>query len=180
MTARRVQKTALVALSLAITGGITFAAQDRYAVKVPDGLGFAEFRGYDHWQDAAVSATEGSIKAILANPIMIKAFRDGVPLNGGTFPEGSKIVKIEWIKDKNPVSPYFVEIPQNLKTISFIVKDSKRFPDTHGWAYAQFAYDPVTLTFKPSELSRTGHTCGFQCHTAVADHDYIFTAYPKR
>lgn len=168
------------AVSLVVSGGIALAAQDRYTVKVPNGLAFSEFRGYETWQDVASSATEGSIKAILANPAMIKAYRDGIPGNGKLFPEGSKIVKIEWVKEKNPVSPYFVEIPKTLKTVSFIVKDSKRFPDTHGWAYAQFAYDASSDTFKPSELSLTGHECGYACHTVVAKDDYIFTAYPKR
>jgi hypothetical protein len=67
-----------------------------------------------------------------------------------------------------------------LKTLSFIVKDSKRFPDTHGWAYAQFAYDAASDTFKPSELSASGAKCGYACHTIVAADDYIYTAYPKR
>lgn len=79
------------------------------------------------------------------------------------------------------MAQYFVEIPDTLKTLSFIVKDSKRFPQTHGWAYAQFSYDPATDTFKPSApLSVSGHECGYACHTVVAAHDYIFTAYPKR
>ena len=86
-------------------------------------------------------------------------------------------VKIEWVKKKNQASPYFVEVPDVLKTVSFIVKDSKRFPDTHGWAFAQFEYDAPSDTLKPSV---TGAECGYQCHTRVSSQDYIFTAYPKR
>jgi hypothetical protein len=111
---------------------------------------------------------------------MIAAYRKGVPLDGKSFPEGSKIVKIEWVKKKNPVSQYFVEIPDTLKMLSFIEKYSKKLPDTHGWAYAQFPYAPGSDTFKPSALSATGHECGYACHTVVATSDYIFTAYPKR
>jgi Cytochrome P460 len=65
------------------------------------------------------------------------------------FPEGPMVVKIEWSKKKNSVSPYFVEMPDTLKSVSFIEKDSKRFPDTSGWGYAQFLYDAVSDTFKP-------------------------------
>jgi Cytochrome P460 len=108
---------------------------------------------------------------------MINAYKKGIPDNGKLFPEGSKIVKIEWIKKKNPVSPYFVEVPDTLKSLSFIEKDSKRFPDTHGWAYAQFDYDAASDTFKPSV---TGAECGYACHTTVATKDYIFAAYPRR
>jgi hypothetical protein len=169
---------AISAVALTALIGVTvLAQQDRYTLKVPDGLAFSEFKGYDTWQDIAVSATEGSVKAILGNDKVIGAYKDGIPDNGQPFPEGSKFVKIEWIKKKNPVSPYFVEVPDTLKTVSFSEKDSKRFPNTHGWAYAQFAYDPGSKTFKPSV---TGSECGYKCHTTVASRDYVFTAYPPR
>jgi Cytochrome P460 len=77
-------------------------------------------------------------------------------------------------------SPYFVMVQDTLKTIAFIEKDTWRFPNTYGWAFAQWAYDAATDTFKPSELSPSGSECGFACDTTVAAKDYIFTAYPKR
>ena len=70
----------------------------------------------------------------MANDTMIQAYKDGVPGNGKTFPEGSKVVKIEWLKKVNTKAPYFVHVPDTLKSLSFIEKDSKRFPNTHGWA----------------------------------------------
>lgn len=175
----RIPAIATGAVSLAVMGGVALAAQDRFTLQIPDGLAFSEIRGYDKWQDVAVSQVKDGLKVILANDVMINAYKQGVPANGKTFPEGSKIVKIEW-SQKNPGFPYFVMVPDTLKSVSFIVKDSKRFPDTHGWAYAQFAYDPASATFKPSELSASGHECGYACHTVVAAHDYIFTGYPPR
>jgi hypothetical protein len=157
--------------------GIAVAQQDRYALKVPDGLSFSEFKGYDKWEDVSVSETKTSVKAIVGNPAMIAAYKAGIPDNGKSFPDGVKIAKIEWLKKTNTASPYFVEVPDTLKTLSFIVKDTKRFPNTHGWAYAKFDYDPATKTFKPEG---TGSECGYACHTAVASRDYIFTAYPER
>jgi Cytochrome P460 len=175
----RTTATALIGVAtLAVFGSATLAQQDRYTLKDPDGLALAEFRGYATWQTVAVSETEGSVKAILGNSATIRAYKDGIPDNGKPFPEGVKFAKIEWIKKMNPASPYFVEIPDTLKTLSFIVKDSKRFPNTHGWAYAQFAYDPASKTLKPSV---TGAECGYACHSEhVAARDYIFTAYPPR
>jgi hypothetical protein len=170
----------ILAISLCVLGGIALAQQDRYTLKIPDGLAFSEFRGYDTWQDVAPSTTEGSIKSILANPIMMKAYRDGVPANGKPFPDGSKIVKIEWGKKKNPVAQYFVEVPETLKSLAFIEKDSKRFPDTNGWAYAKWDYDAASGTLTPDPLSTRGRKCGYTCHTAVKPTDYIFTAYPQR
>jgi len=178
MKSKQAPMVATLVAALAVLFGLTlFAQQDRYSLKVPNGLAFSEFKGYDTWQTVAVSETEGSVKAILANQTMIDAYKAGIPGNGKPFPEGSKTVKIEWIKKKNPESPYFVEVPDTLKSVSFIEKDSKRFPSTHGWAYAQFQYDPAPKTFKPIG---TGSECGFACHSKVASTDYIYTAYPPR
>ena len=172
-----------IAISVAlpiVVGSLALAAQDRYTLKIPDGLAWSEFRGYETWQDVAVSQTETSLKLIAANDVMINAYRDGVPGNGKLFPDGSKITKIEWSFKKNDVSPYFVNVPDSLGSLAFIEKDTTRFPNTHGWAYAEWAYDAATDTLKPSELSPTGAECGFACHTKVSAQDYIFTAYPKR
>ena len=68
-------------------------------------------------------------------------------------------------------------MPKNLKSLSFIEKDSKRFPKTNGWAFAQFQNDAATDTLTPFG---TDAECGYACHTAVAAKDYIFTAYPRR
>ena len=178
MTNRLFATSAITAAAVTVLIGVTpLLQQDRYSLKVPDGLAFSEFRGYDTWQTIAVSETEGSVKAILGNPTMIAAYKEGIPDNGKPFPEGSKTVKIEWIKKTNPASPYFVEVPDVLKSLSFIEKDSKRFPNTHGWAYAQFDYDAASDTLKPSV---EGAECGYACHSKVAAQDYTFTAYPKR
>ena len=167
----------MIAVLVAVLGSMALGAQDKYTVKVPNGLAFAEFRGYEDWQDVAVSQTENGIKAILANPAMIDAYRNGVPADGKRFPDGSKIVKIEWTSKKSSESPYFVMVPDTLKSVSFIVKDTSRFPDTHGWAYAQFLHDAASDTFAPNGNDAK---CGYACHSTVAAKDYIFTAYPKR
>ena len=167
----------IVAVLLVVLGSMALAAQDRFTLKVPNGLAFSEFRGYETWQDVAVSQTENSLKVISANNVMINAYRQGVPGNGKSFPEGSKIVKIEWASKKSAESPYFVMVPDTLKSVSFIEKDSKKFPDTSGWAFAQFLYDAASDTFKPSGDDAK---CGYACHTAVKAKDFIFTAYPKR
>jgi hypothetical protein len=169
--------SAILLAVLAVLGSMALAAQDRFTLKVPNGLAFSEFRGYETWQDVAVSQTENGLKVIAANNAMINAYRQGVPGNGKPFPEGSKIVKIEWSSKKNPESPYFVMVPDTLKSVSFIEKDTKRFPDTNGWAYAQFLYDAASDTFKPNGNDAK---CGYACHTTVAAKDYIFTAYPQR
>ena len=169
--------SSVIVILLGFLGSIALAAQDKYTLQVPNGLAFSDFRGYENWEDVAVSLTENGIKVIVANPAMIDAYRDGIPSNGKRFPEGSKVAKIEWTFKRNTVSPYFVNVPDTLKSVSFIEKDVRRFPNTHGWAYAQFTYEPATDTFAPNV---EGAECGYACHTTVAAKDYIFTTYPKR
>ena len=96
-------------VSLAVVGGVAVAAQDRSTLKVPDGLAFSEFKGYEDWQYVAVSQTATSVKVIAANPVMINAYRQGVPGNHQLFPEGSKIVKIEWLFKEESAVPLFRE-----------------------------------------------------------------------
>jgi hypothetical protein len=170
------QAITIVAVLLSGLGTIAYAAQDRYTLKLGK-LSFGDFKGYENWKDIAVSQTETLMKVILANDVMMEAYRRGLPADGKLFPEGSKIVKIEWTFKKNTVAPYFVNIPDTLKAVATIEKDSKRFPDTHGWAYGNFSYDAVSDTFK---ADGTDAKCGYACHTTVAAKDYIFTAYPKR
>jgi hypothetical protein len=181
MRFRNLQAFVILMLFVTALAGMALAAQDRYTLKALNGVGFVEFKGYENWEVVAVSETETSVKAILGNPTMMKAYREGVHENGKPFPEGSQVVKIEWLKKKNPMAQYVVEIPDTLKSLSFIEKDSKRFPDSSGWGYAQFLYDPASATFTPyGKDSLFGTKVGYPCHVAVKDHDYIFTAYPLR
>jgi len=42
---------AITGVALALFVGLSpLAQQDRYTLKVPDGLAFSEFKGYDAWQ----------------------------------------------------------------------------------------------------------------------------------
>ena len=92
---------------LCVMAALAIAAQDKYTVKVPNGLPFAEFRGYEDWQTVTVSQIESSnlLRAILANPVMINAYRAGIPDNGKPFPNGSKIAKLEWTQKKITEAP---------------------------------------------------------------------------
>jgi hypothetical protein len=69
------------------------------------------------------------------------------------FPEGSKIAKIEWRPKKLTDPPFSATtpdtVPGDLTAVEFIEKDSKRFPDTHGWGYALFEYDAASGVFTP-------------------------------
>jgi hypothetical protein len=177
MTGRASSRVVIIAVSLAVLGGIALAGQDKYSVRVPDGLSFSEFKGYEEWQIIAVSQTGDLLVAILGNPEMIAAYKAGAPGNGKPFPDGAKMAKIHWNQKKSAEAPAPTLVPDTLHDIDFMVRDSKRFADGGNWGYAQFNYDPASDTFTPLG---TGANCGFACHTLVKAKDYVFTAYPKR
>jgi hypothetical protein len=166
-----------IAVVLAAFGGRAISAQDKYTVQVPNGLAFSEFRGFEDWATVAVSQSGDLIEVILANPVMIDAYRAGAPGNGKPFPDGSKMAKIHWNAKRSAEAPAPTTVPDTLHDIDFMVRDSKRFPETGAWGYAQFNYDPKADTFTPLG---SGADCGYQCHTIVKAKDYVFTAYPKR
>jgi hypothetical protein len=123
--------------SMMITGGlaVTFAvlaagaaisAQDKYTLKVPNGLAFSEFRGYEGWQTISISKNGELMAVILGNPTMIDAFKAGFPDNGKPFPDGAKMAKIHWNPKKNVAAPGEPLVPNTLHDIDFMVKDSKR------------------------------------------------------
>jgi hypothetical protein len=174
----RVASTAALYIALAALGAQAFSAQDKYTLRVPNGLAFSDFRGYENWQVVAVSQTDDLLKAMVANPTMIDAYRAGIPGNGKPFPDGSRIAKIEWKPKKSTEAPFSVRVPDALQDVFLIEKNSKKFPGTKGWAYAAFDYDLASDTFKPNATGVVN--CGFACHTRVAAKDYIFTAYGKR
>jgi hypothetical protein len=176
MRNRTIALALIGAASLTIAGGVAIAQQDRYALKLGK-LSFSDFRGYENWRVVAVSQTDTQLKVIVANDVMINAYRQGLPADGKLFPKGSKIVKIEWGMKKNTKAPYDVNVPNGLQAVATIEKDSTRFPDTHGWAYGNFNYNAASKTFTPQGNDAK---CGYACHTRVSSQDYIYTAYPPR
>jgi hypothetical protein len=171
-------------LSLATLSGLMLAAQDKYTVKVPGGLAFSEFRGYEAWQTISVSRREKVLAVILGNPAMINACQSGIPGNGKPFPDGAKMAKIHWTPKQNEFFPD-AAVPDKLINIDFMVKDSKRFADSGGWGYAVFDYDVASDTFKPGNSASkppqgNDAKCGAACHTQAKAKDYVFTEYGKR
>jgi len=174
----------IVAVALAVSGGRAVPAQDKYTLKVPGGLAFSEFKGYESWQVVSISQDGPLVAAILANPVMIKAFEEGAPGNGKPFPDGSKMAKVHWTPKKSDTFPA-ATVPGAQHDVDFMVKDSKRFADSGGWGYGVFEYEPAAGTFRVGNTSDTppqanDAKCGFTCHTIVKSRDYVFTEYAHR
>jgi hypothetical protein len=183
-------KSTLISVSItvslaALATGAAISAQDKYTVKVPNGLAFSEFKGYEDWQTISISQNGGLFATILGNPVMIDAYKAGAPGNGKPFPDGAKMAKIHWNPKKNEAAPGSPTVPGTLHDVDFMVKDGKRFADSGGWGYAVFEYDAASDTFTPGTLAGNppqgnDAKCGFACHTLVKNQDYVFTEYAKR
>src|SRR6188474_197216 len=95
----------IAAVWLAVLGGLVISAQDKYTVKVPGGLAFSEFRGYEGWQAISFSRNEKVVAVILGNPAMIDAYQAGIPANGKPVPDGAKMAKVHWTPKPNEFFP---------------------------------------------------------------------------
>ena len=155
---------AAVTAVFAVLGAVTLYAQDKYTLKSPSGIAFSDFKGYEDWSVVSSARTEEVLKVIVANPAMIKAFKSGVPGNGQPFPEGSRIVKLQWKPKKSTEAPFVVDVPDVFSQAFVMEKDSRRFPKTGGWGYAVFNYDAASdkFTADPKSLSDCGQRvpCG--------------------
>src|SRR5882724_3047878 len=150
-----------IALAVLATGA-AISAQDRYTLKVPNGLAFSEFKGYEGWQTISISHNGEMLAVILGNPAMI-----------------------HWNAKKNETAPGQPLVAGTLHDVDFMLKDSKRFSDSGGWGYGEFEYDGASEAFRPgTEADKPPQVndakCGFACHTVVKKQDYVFTEYPKR
>ena len=74
MNRKSLMTIGITVAGLAVMAAHAASAQDKYTVKVPGGLAFSEFRGYEGWQVVSTSMDGNLIAAIVANPVMIDAY----------------------------------------------------------------------------------------------------------
>ena len=75
---------------LGVLGGRALTAQDtgsdKYTVKVPGGLAFSEFRGYESLAGGLHQPERPRVAAILGNPVMITPTRPAFPVTASRSP----------------------------------------------------------------------------------------------
>ena len=182
--------TAVAVLAALVATAVFAQTQDKYSLKSPGGIAFSDFKGYEDWSVVSSARTDEVLKVIVANPTMIKAYKAGVPGNGQPFPEGSRIVKLQWKPKKSTEAPFVVDVPDVFKQAFVMEKDSKRFPKTGGWGYAVFNYEAASdkFTADPSPAD-CGHDmpCGREGQglhlpslpEALIQHRYLRAPMPR-
>jgi len=129
--------------------------------------------GYRDWRLISVAHEAGDnndIRAVLGNDVAIKAYRDEkLP-----FPDGTMIARLAWSyvssEENNKVfgrEQSFVAGPPT--NVQFMVKDSRKYPATGGWAFAQFTGG------KP--VNQAVQKACFSCHEPAKARDFVFTHY---
>ena len=150
-----------VLAALAILGGsialrgLGFGATDADSAPT-DGVTIPA--GYPDWPLVSIARVGGRVndmRAKLGNDVAIRAFRDG---NTNPFPDGTIIARLAWNQaaseeNNDAVRPLlerqlgpeavqkilaesFVAGPPT--NVQFMIKDSKKYAATGGWAFAQF------------------------------------------
>ncbi len=105
----RVVSAAALGIAIAVLGGKAFSAQDKYTLRVPNGLAFSDFRGYENWQVVAVSQTEDLLKVMVANPTMIDAYRARRSRQRQAFPRRLQDCENRVETEKEHGIPFFSE-----------------------------------------------------------------------
>jgi hypothetical protein len=140
-------------------------ASPGHGIKIPP--------GYRQWELISVAHEAGNyddLRAMLGNAVAMTAFRNGTL----PFPDGAIIARLAWkyvpSAENNKVfgrDQSFIAGPAT--NVQFMVKDSKKYAATGGWAYAEF------INGKPADEAVL-KTC-FPCHEPYKGQDFVFTRY---
>jgi hypothetical protein len=160
----------LSGLTVFIAGGTAHAGQKGAPVFVDKPPA-----GYRDWKLISVAHEEANLNsfaAVLGNEIAVKAYRDGqLP-----FPDGAVIASLHYRfvpseennKAFGQAQSFVAGDPTN---VQFMIKDSKAYAATGGWAFGHFSRDG---TAAGEALMKT---CA-PCH-AKASRDSVFTRYSR-
>lgn len=141
-------------------------------LKEPNGLSFKKIEGYEKWQVAATHwrKDKNELRYVMVDPKSEKAFKKGKKLRDGAI-----VVKIGW--STKPMESFADGIEADkIQRVEYMIKDSKKFATTGGWGYARFV---KTADGGYKAWGGDANEC-YACHTAVANKDYLFSAYQNR
>ena len=128
MTGRPSSPIVIVALLLAAVGGMALAAQDKYAVQVPGGLAFSEFRGYEDWQTVSVSQTEGALAVIPGLGELVRAVVHAAQFHFGSRHQRVAAQRIDVGADRILGSPLTIEKRRQLERGRRVIVESPGEP----------------------------------------------------
>lgn len=156
----------VISLTIALMVGISLAL--KIPVRpAPNGIEMPE--GFKDWRLIASSlrSDNNTMRVILGNDTAVQAARYG---QTNPWPDGTMLSKIVW---KNRIHEHWTTatVPGEFVQYEFMIKDSKKYPETGGWGFARWK----GKNKKPyGEDASFVQEC-FGCHTPMKDNDYVFT-----
>jgi hypothetical protein len=173
---RRIVFVLVLVVALGVVVAYIAPASEQADEEAAPIFGVKIFPGYRDWRLISVAHEEGNLndlRAILGNDVAIKAYREGKL----SFPEGTIIARLAWSyvpsEENNKVfgqRQSFVPGSPPEWYLQFMVKDSKKYPATGGWGFAQFNKDG-----EPADEAM--HKTCFPCHEPAKARDFVFTRY---
>ena len=145
-------------------------------LKSPSGIAFSDFTGYEDWAGVSSARTDEVLKVIVANPTMIKAYKAGVPGNSQPFPDGSRIVKLQWKPKKSAEAPFAWMCRMSSRRLSSSKRTARDFRKAADGDMRCSTTKPHPTSSRPPSPS----DCGHACHVAVKAKDYIFHPYHQK
>ena len=149
---------AIATTVFAALGGMAVYAQDKYSLKSPSGIAFSDFKGYEDWAVVSSARTDEVLKVIVANPTMIEAYKASVPGNGQPFPDGSKIVKLQWTPKKSREAPFVVDVPDVSRRLSSSKRTARDFRTAADGATRCSTTKPYSTSSRPIPAPQTADT----------------------
>jgi len=164
-------RTSYLVLSCAAMAVVLLAAPPvlRAAEVAPAPNGITLPADYRDWGVVAVSHREDNktLRVILGNPAAVLAARAG---KTNPWPDGAILGKLVWKDITHSHWPTAI-VPGDFVHAEFMVKDSRKYPETGGWGFARW----LGLEQKPFGEDATFVQQCFGCHIPVKDNDYVFT-----
>lgn len=160
---------ALLAVACA-AAGLSMAAESGDVAVVPaapNGIDMPS--GYRDWPVLASScrSDNNTMRVILGNPVAMQAAANG---ETNPWPDGTTFAKLVWKQKAHERWPTAF-VPGEFVHVEFMVKDSEKYAATGGWGFARWLGLEQTPYGTDAGFAQT---C-FQCHTPMADNDYVFT-----
>ena len=154
-------------LVLLLSTSAVFAAKGKIP-PAPNGIEFPA--DYPDWKVISVSyrTDHHSLRAILGNPIAVKAARNG---KTNPWPDGAVLGKVVWKEGTEEKWPAAIA-PQAFIHAEFMFKDAKKYADNGtGWGWARW----VGNEQKPYGKDKTFSQECISCHVPVKGNDWVFT-----
>jgi hypothetical protein len=168
-----------IAATVPVSGQSEGEAAPIYGIKLPQGYRDWRLISVKHLTGKQLTGRGGDLRRLraqLGNDIAIKAFRDGTR----PFPDGAIIAALHWNEDSSdsdnqalatgfPSAGLKSSFAGSAVNVQFMVKDSKKYAASGGWAFADFTNG------KPGNEAL--HAKCFPCHEPAKDRDFVFTHY---